>query len=197
VFSDNAPSDRRRPRGPRTLLLAIAVLAVISAIGGTYLGLRGNSSHASASDASTSKPLSTPTTLAPAAVTTPTTTDPTADPTTTSPTTDPAATSPTTTPEKPAISDTSKPVAVPGGSFVVISGNVSLTHVVVHGDTLYGISQWYKLMGGVTALYKWNHSTIGSNPNLIFPGEVLTITVPGRDIPKISPVWLAETTQAS
>jgi nucleoid-associated protein YgaU len=217
VLSDNVPGHPRRPRGARALLLAIAVLAVISAIGGTYLGLRGNHSHKSAADASASKPLPTTTSPAPAttspapavttpapavttpapAVTTPapavTTTTPAA--TTTTPTA-PASTSPTTTPKR-TLTDTSKPVAVPGGSFVVVSGKVSLTHVVVHGDTLFGIAQWYKLMGGVTALYDWNHSTVGSDPNLIFPGEVLTITVPGADIPKISPVWLAETTQAS
>jgi nucleoid-associated protein YgaU len=90
---------------------------------------------------------------------------------------------------------TSSVIAVPGGSFRVIRNKVTLTHIVVPGDTLSGIAAWYKLMGGYTALYAWNRSTVGSNPNLIFQGEVLSITVPQKVIPKISPVFLAETVQ--
>jgi nucleoid-associated protein YgaU len=158
--------------GTRVLLFGIAVFAVLAAVGGTYFGLRGGqgkgSSHLVSDPAST-------TTLAPPA-------------TKTSPTTAAAGPSAATRP----LSNTSKPVAVAGGTFVVIGGNVSLTHVVAPGDTLFAISQWYKLMGGYAMLYKWNHSVIGNNPDLILPGEVLTITVPGAEIPKISPVFLAE-----
>jgi nucleoid-associated protein YgaU len=133
------------------------------------------------------------TTVAPPAVTT----GPTTPPTTTRPSPAPTTTPATTTPGKQALPDTSKPVKVAGGSFVVISGEVTLTHVVVHGDTLFGLAQWFKLMGGVRALYDWNHSTVGRDPNLIFPGQVLTIEVPGADIPTISPMYLADTQQAA
>ena len=173
------------------LLLGIAVFAVLAAIGGTYLGLRGGSAK-SASEQVSGAPVTTalPTTALPT----------TASPTTASPppaatnTVAPAASATTASPPTTAKSfaATSKPIAVAGGTFVVIGGEVSLTHVVAPGDTLFAISQWYKLMGGYAMLYKWNHSVIGSNPNLIFPGEVLTITVPGADIPRISPMWLAE-----
>lgn len=115
--------------------------------------------------------------------------------TTVSPTTIPPTTTTTivttTSTTRQALPDTTKPVTVPGGTFVIVGGQVKLTHVVAKGDTLSGIAAWYKLMGGYVALYKWNRSTIGNNPNLIFPGEVLTIRVPAVDIPEISPVYLA------
>ncbi len=80
---------------------------------------------------------------------------------------------------------------------MVVGGTVRLTHVVRAGDTLFGIAKWYKLMGGSVALYRWNHSTVGDDPNRIYRGEVLTISVPGKDIPSISPVWLAEVTTSN
>jgi nucleoid-associated protein YgaU len=90
---------------------------------------------------------------------------------------------------------TTSVIAVPGGSFRVVNNKVTLTHVVIAGDTLSGIAAWYRLMGGFTALYEWNHSTIGSDPDLIYPGEVLNISVPLRVVPKISPMYLALTAQ--
>jgi nucleoid-associated protein YgaU len=51
----------------------------------------------------------------------------------------------------------------------------SLTYVVKSGDTLSGIAEWFKLHG-YTGLYDWNKSVIGSNPNLIFPGQRITIS---------------------
>ena len=51
----------------------------------------------------------------------------------------------------------------------------SVTYTVKAGDTLSGIAEWFKLHGyGV--LYAANEGVIGSNPNLIFPGESITIT---------------------
>ena len=160
------------------LLFGIAIFAVLAAIGGTYFGLRG--SGKSASDQVSGSPVTT----APTTAASPTSTA------TVAPASVPTTASPPTTAKS--FAATSRPIAVAGGTFVVIGGEVSLTHVVAPGDTLFAISQWYKLMGGYAMLYKWNHSVIGNNPNLIFPGEVLTITVPGADIPRISPMWLAE-----
>jgi nucleoid-associated protein YgaU len=163
------------------LLFGIAIFAVLAAIGGTYFGLRGGSGKG-ASEQVSGSPVTTAS--PPTGSTTPAST------TTVAPATIPTTASPPTTARS--FAATSKPIAVAGGTFVVIGGEVSLTHVVAPGDTLFAISQWYKLMGGYAMLYKWNHSVIGTNPNLIFPGEVLTITVPGADIPRISPMWLAE-----
>ncbi len=50
----------------------------------------------------------------------------------------------------------------------------SVTYTVKAGDTLSGIAEWFKLHG-YGALYAANEAVIGSNPNLIFPGERITI----------------------
>lgn len=74
----------------------------------------------------------------------------------------PVASSPATpsTPTKP--STPSKPV----------SGN---KYTVQSGDTLSGIASLKKVAGGWQVLYKANLDLIGSNPNLIKPGQVLAI----------------------
>ena len=55
------------------------------------------------------------------------------------------------------------------------SSKPSITYTVKAGDTLSAIAQWFKLHG-YGALYTANWAVIGSNPNLIFPGERITIT---------------------
>jgi nucleoid-associated protein YgaU len=50
----------------------------------------------------------------------------------------------------------------------------SVTYTVRPGDTLSGIAEWFKLRG-YGALYAANVAVIGSNPNLINPGERITI----------------------
>jgi nucleoid-associated protein YgaU len=161
-------------RGWLLLLLPLVAIAVVVAILAP-----GSSPHRAA----VSTPTSTSTTVKPDP---PTTTDP-----------------PRLPPKKSAVRGrtlktrhvTTSVIAVPGGSFRVVNNKVMLTHVVIAGDTLSGIAAWYRLMGGFTALYEWNHSTIGSDPDLIYPGEVLTISVPLRVVPKISPMYLALTAQ--
>ena len=51
----------------------------------------------------------------------------------------------------------------------------SITYTVKPGDTLSGIAEWFSLHG-YGALYAANMSVIGSNPNLIIPGEHITIS---------------------
>lgn len=48
-----------------------------------------------------------------------------------------------------------------------------ITYIVKKGDTLYAISKKYKTT--VNKLYNDNKKVIGNNPNLIKPGQVLTI----------------------
>jgi resuscitation-promoting factor RpfA len=50
-----------------------------------------------------------------------------------------------------------------------------ITYTVKRGDTLSGIAEWFSLHG-YGALYAANESVIGSNPNLIYPGERITIS---------------------
>ncbi|MBE7195944.1 MAG: LysM peptidoglycan-binding domain-containing protein [Gordonia polyisoprenivorans] len=53
------------------------------------------------------------------------------------------------------------------------------TYTVRRGDTLSGIAHWFHMRGYGT-LYAWNRSVIGRNPNLIFPGQTITVTPGGR-----------------
>ncbi len=50
------------------------------------------------------------------------------------------------------------------------------TYTVVSGDCLWNIAKKYYGSGSdYTKIYEANKSTIGNNPNLIYPGQVLTI----------------------
>lgn len=51
----------------------------------------------------------------------------------------------------------------------------SITYTVKRGDTLSGIADWFKFHG-YGALYAANRAVVGANPNLIFPGQRITIT---------------------
>lgn len=56
------------------------------------------------------------------------------------------------------------------------NGATSQTYTVVVGDSLIGITQ--KLTGNTSGwreLYELNKGVIGNNPNLIYPGQVLTL----------------------
>jgi nucleoid-associated protein YgaU len=56
-----------------------------------------------------------------------------------------------------------------------VPAKARITYTVKAGDTLSGIAKWFKLHG-YGALYDANRAVIGSNPNLIFPGERITIS---------------------
>ncbi len=73
---------------------------------------------------------------------------------------------------------TGSPVTVASGSAQpTTSAAVSstVTYTVKPGDTLSGIAEWFKLHG-YGALYAANAKVIGANPNLIFPGQRITIS---------------------
>jgi LysM repeat protein len=48
-------------------------------------------------------------------------------------------------------------------------------YTVRPGDTLSGIASRFSVSGGWQSLYKLNQHTIGGNPNLIHPGQRLTL----------------------
>ncbi len=55
---------------------------------------------------------------------------------------------------------------------------VSQTYTVVKGDCLWNIAKKFYGNGGkYTVIYNANKGVIGGNPNLIYPGQVLTIPV--------------------
>jgi LysM repeat protein len=72
-------------------------------------------------------------------------------------------------PSKPSTSTTKK--SAPTTTTVVGTGN----YVVVSGDTLSGIASAHHIQGGWQALYEHNKAVVGANPNLIFPGQHLTV----------------------
>jgi hypothetical protein len=77
----------------------------------------------------------------------------------------------------PAVSTTNVPVAAgsgPGCSAGVTDGNTWIKYTVRPGDNLSTIAACFDL-NGYEALYQDNINVIGNNPNLIFPGEVITI----------------------
>jgi hypothetical protein len=71
----------------------------------------------------------------------------------------------TTTTKKTAPQAPSRPVTGPS------TGN----YTVVSGDTLSAIAASHQVQGGWKALYERNLSVVGTNPNLIFPGQRLSV----------------------
>ncbi|OEU99478.1 peptidase [Streptomyces qinglanensis] len=55
-------------------------------------------------------------------------------------------------------------------------GKKLTTYQVVGGDTLSGIAQEHEVAGGWHTLYEGNRSTIGADPDLILPGQRLSLT---------------------
>ncbi|WFB07420.1 transglycosylase family protein [Streptomyces sp. LX-29] len=48
-------------------------------------------------------------------------------------------------------------------------------YTVVGGDSLFSIAQAHDVEGGWEAVYKANREVVGANPNLIFPGQKLSL----------------------
>jgi LysM repeat protein len=55
----------------------------------------------------------------------------------------------------------------------------AITYTVKPGDNLTVIAAWFHLHG-YGALYQWNKQVIGSNPNLIYPGQRITVSAAGN-----------------
>ncbi|MEV6578963.1 transglycosylase family protein [Streptomyces sp. NPDC051582] len=60
-------------------------------------------------------------------------------------------------------------------------------YVVAPGDSLSAIATGQHVEGGWQALYETNRATVGSDPNLIFPGQRLTLRVTAAPGPPAAP----------
>ena len=63
---------------------------------------------------------------------------------------------------------------------ITIAGKVTAkatgkTYVIKSGDTLSKVAAANSVKGGWRALYQLNKSTVGANPNLIFPGQKIAL----------------------
>lgn len=74
------------------------------------------------------------------------------------------------------VSSPASPASTGGATVPVATPHPAEHYTVRSGDTLWGIAQRFLGNGADwRELYNWNRSTVGGNPNLIYPGEVLTI----------------------
>ncbi|MEU3776099.1 transglycosylase family protein [Streptomyces sp. NPDC032472] len=78
------------------------------------------------------------------------------------------------TAQAPAAKDTTPPPAAPRATDTTVLPN---PYVVAPGDSLSSIAVSRHVEGGWQALYETNRATVGSNPNLIFPGQRLTLRI--------------------
>ncbi|MFE4964085.1 transglycosylase family protein [Streptomyces sp. NPDC056660] len=60
-------------------------------------------------------------------------------------------------------------------------------YTVVHGDTLSGIADEHDVTGGWHRLYSANRATVGSDPDLILPGQRLSLTGHATEAAKTEP----------
>ncbi|MEU9717153.1 transglycosylase family protein [Streptomyces sp. NPDC047976] len=75
---------------------------------------------------------------------------------------------------QPTKATTPAPVTMPRPTGTSVLPN---PYVVAPGDSLSTIASEQHVEGGWQALYETNRSTVGGNPNLIFPGQRLTLRV--------------------
>ncbi|WP_332328043.1 MULTISPECIES: transglycosylase family protein [unclassified Streptomyces] len=60
-------------------------------------------------------------------------------------------------------------------------------YTVVSGDTLYGIATTHEVDGGWPAVYEANRQVVGADPDLIFPGQRLSLDVTQAATPTPKP----------
>jgi hypothetical protein len=78
-------------------------------------------------------------------------------------------------PERPEPTPAPVPPAVPDEPPPFVPKQRVHTYVVKGGDTLFQIATRLHVPGGWPALYRENLAVIGDNPDLLFPGQLLTL----------------------
>jgi len=82
-------------------------------------------------------------------------------------------------PPPPVAGSTSPAVPMPAA----VSGSLAgpITYTVIPGDNLSKIALWFH-MHGYGALYEANKAVIGDNPDLVYPGQRITIANGGMTV---------------
>lgn len=70
---------------------------------------------------------------------------------------------------------------------LAVSASATVTVTVVTGDTLSGLAARYCGTGAWQGIYQDNRSTVGSNPNLIYPGQRLVINCSSGSVSQAPP----------
>ena len=152
------------------ILVAVMVVAGVVALIMTLTGgnsgkdaAAGQPSGSQVGNQSSTAPSATTSTVAPTAAST------TAAPSTTAPVTT-AAPATSAAPATPAA--TTKPAGSASTSAKVVK------YTVKKGDNLTLIATWFN-QRGYGSLYDWNKSVIGKNPNLIYAGQTIIVSLKG------------------
>ncbi|MDB1089795.1 transglycosylase family protein [Streptomyces sp. ACA25] len=85
----------------------------------------------------------------------------------------PGGLTPDAGPKQPVEEQSGKPAAEPAGR--EDAGGGSPSHEVISGDSLSRIADQHGVRGGWQSLYELNRSTVGSDPDLILPGQRLAL----------------------
>jgi murein DD-endopeptidase MepM/ murein hydrolase activator NlpD len=95
------------------------------------------------------------------------------------------------TPSDGALSDRAATETAPDGSAAAPQGGRAGTvgkkpghHEVVPGETLSGIADQHRIRGGWPALYERNRGVVGADPDLILPGQRLTLRGGAAALPR-------------
>ncbi|MFD0376026.1 transglycosylase family protein [Streptomyces sp. NPDC127112] len=81
---------------------------------------------------------------------------------------------------QPTKATTATPVSMPRPTGTTVLPN---PYVVAPGDSLSSIASQQHVEGGWQALYETNRETVGGNPNMIFPGQRLTLRITAAPAP--------------
>ena len=151
--------------GGRPTILALLIGGLVLAGGIALIVVASSNSGGGGGDKSPRAAAAVSTTSAPSS---------TAPATTAPATTAPASTAPATTaPPSTAAKAKSTTKAAPSVK--------PITYTVKRGDNLTAIAKWFH-MHGYGSLYETNKSVIGKDPNLIHPGQKITISSRGMTV---------------
>ncbi|MFE9257786.1 peptidoglycan DD-metalloendopeptidase family protein [Streptomyces sp. NPDC006879] len=93
---------------------------------------------------------------------------------------DPGATRTPAPAARQAVAPRSAPAQASAAGTRPLTSKTSDRYTVVPGDSLSAIADQRDVRGGWQALYRANRQVVGSNPNMIHPGQRLTLRAQGR-----------------